>query len=184
MLKLIIIGDSGVGKTCILLNYVGDSFQAPHISTIGKYDFLWISQNFYWKNILWEHEKIIWVMGWPPGHQRSFSSNSSQALSPHSFPLFIKFLKHFKQKCGNMNDYRQSFFELNYLAGGAIFMIGSWSHITYSGWEFIKELSVQEWPDWWTLLKYAWCCILYFNFSMIILTKLLKKMELRGKHIK
>ena len=36
LLKLIIIGDSGVGKTCILLNYVGDSFQAPHISTIGK----------------------------------------------------------------------------------------------------------------------------------------------------
>ena len=37
LLKLIIIGDSGVGKTCILLNYVGDSFQAPHISTIGKF---------------------------------------------------------------------------------------------------------------------------------------------------
>lgn len=37
LLKLIIIGDAGVGKTCILLKYVGEDFQAPHISTIGKY---------------------------------------------------------------------------------------------------------------------------------------------------
>jgi len=52
LLKLIIIGDSGVGKTCILLNYVGDSFQAPHISTIGK----------FWKYFYREKEWITFLL--------------------------------------------------------------------------------------------------------------------------
>jgi GTPase SAR1 family protein len=36
LIKLIIIGDSGVGKTCFLLRFADDNFTSSHISTIGK----------------------------------------------------------------------------------------------------------------------------------------------------
>lgn len=35
LMKFIIIGDSGVGKTCFLMRFADDSFTASHISTIG-----------------------------------------------------------------------------------------------------------------------------------------------------
>ena len=35
MIKIIIIGDSGVGKTCLLLRFSEDNFNMNHISTIG-----------------------------------------------------------------------------------------------------------------------------------------------------
>jgi len=35
LVKLLIIGDSGVGKTCILLRFCENSFQSSHLSTIG-----------------------------------------------------------------------------------------------------------------------------------------------------
>lgn len=37
LIKLIIIGDSGVGKTCFLLRFADDNFTTSHISTIGKF---------------------------------------------------------------------------------------------------------------------------------------------------
>ncbi len=37
--KLLIIGESGVGKTCLLLRFTDDSFTQNHLTTIGK-DFL------------------------------------------------------------------------------------------------------------------------------------------------
>jgi Ras-related protein Rab-8A len=36
LIKLILIGDSGVGKTCFLLRFADDNFTNSHISTIGK----------------------------------------------------------------------------------------------------------------------------------------------------
>lgn len=36
LLKLIIIGDSSVGKTCILLRFSEDNFPISHMPTIGK----------------------------------------------------------------------------------------------------------------------------------------------------
>lgn len=38
LIKLILIGDSGVGKTCFLLKFADDNFTSSHISTIGKFD--------------------------------------------------------------------------------------------------------------------------------------------------
>jgi GTPase SAR1 family protein len=34
-IKLLTIGDSAVGKTCLLLRYASDSFQTTFITTIG-----------------------------------------------------------------------------------------------------------------------------------------------------
>ena len=36
LLKHIIIGDSSVGKTCILLRFSEDNFPTSHMPTIGK----------------------------------------------------------------------------------------------------------------------------------------------------
>ena len=35
LFKLLIIGESGVGKTCLLLRFTDDSFTANHLTTIG-----------------------------------------------------------------------------------------------------------------------------------------------------
>lgn len=40
LFKLLIIGESGVGKTCLLLRFTDDSFTANHLTTIGKKAFL------------------------------------------------------------------------------------------------------------------------------------------------
>jgi Ras-related protein Rab-8A len=35
LVKLLIIGDSGVGKTCFLLRFSEDNFTTSHLTTIG-----------------------------------------------------------------------------------------------------------------------------------------------------
>jgi GTPase SAR1 family protein len=37
LFKLLLIGDSGVGKTCILFRFSDDAFTTTFISTIGNY---------------------------------------------------------------------------------------------------------------------------------------------------
>ena len=38
LVKMIIIGDSGVGKTCLLVKYTQEKFTNSHICTLGKYN--------------------------------------------------------------------------------------------------------------------------------------------------
>jgi len=35
LIKLLVIGDSGVGKTCLLLRFSENSFATSHLATIG-----------------------------------------------------------------------------------------------------------------------------------------------------
>lgn len=37
LFKLLLIGDSGVGKTCILFRFSDDTFNTTFISTIGRH---------------------------------------------------------------------------------------------------------------------------------------------------
>lgn len=37
LFKLLLIGDSGVGKTCVLFRFSEDAFNTTFISTIGTY---------------------------------------------------------------------------------------------------------------------------------------------------
>ena len=37
LFKLLLIGDSGVGKTCVLFRFSEDAFNSTFISTIGTY---------------------------------------------------------------------------------------------------------------------------------------------------
>jgi len=41
LFKLLLIGDSGVGKTCVLFRFSEDAFNSTFISTIGKCRWQW-----------------------------------------------------------------------------------------------------------------------------------------------
>lgn len=49
LFKLLLIGDSGVGKTCILFRFSDDAFTTTFISTIGEYLFF---GRFFINNLL------------------------------------------------------------------------------------------------------------------------------------
>jgi GTPase SAR1 family protein len=36
LLRLLLVGDTGVGKTCLICRYAQDEFNNNHITTIGK----------------------------------------------------------------------------------------------------------------------------------------------------
>lgn len=38
LFKLLLIGDSGVGKTCLVIRFAEDNFSSTYISTIGEWD--------------------------------------------------------------------------------------------------------------------------------------------------
>ena len=53
LFKLLLIGDSGVGKTCLLFRFSDDAFNTTFISTIGTCDYLLSNQQFLveWNSI-------------------------------------------------------------------------------------------------------------------------------------
>jgi len=42
LFKLLLIGDSGVGKTCILFRFSEDAFNTTFISTIGEFIIIFV----------------------------------------------------------------------------------------------------------------------------------------------
>lgn len=62
--KVLLLGDSAVGKTCFLLRYSDDSFTENHISTIGL--------DYRLKMITLENEKIVKMQIWDTAGQDRF----------------------------------------------------------------------------------------------------------------
>lgn len=65
LIKLLLIGDSGVGKSCLLLRYSDDSFTSSFIATIGI--------DFKIKSILIDDSKVK-LQIWDTAGQESFRS--------------------------------------------------------------------------------------------------------------
>ena len=44
LFKLLLIGDSGVGKTCIMVRFTEDTFSSTFISTAGERQLGWVKK--------------------------------------------------------------------------------------------------------------------------------------------
>lgn len=69
LFKILLIGDSGVGKTCLLLKYTDDVFQTSHISTIGV--------DFRIKTMRLEDSKVAKLQMWDTAGQERFRTITS-----------------------------------------------------------------------------------------------------------
>ena len=56
LFKYIIIGDTGVGKSCLLLQFTDKRFQPVHDLTIGEQ--LWNHRLHTWRDVAWRH--VMW----------------------------------------------------------------------------------------------------------------------------
>ena len=79
-LKFIIIGDSGVGKTNLLLRYVGESFSENYIATLGI--------DFKMKNIIYNDVKIA-LQIWDTAGQERFRSITKSFLKGTDGIIFM-----------------------------------------------------------------------------------------------
>ena len=71
MLTAILIGDTNVGKTCMLIKYVDDKFSPTRIATIGT--------DFKVKNLV-HYSKRIKIQIWDTAGQERFNSVNSRFL--------------------------------------------------------------------------------------------------------
>lgn len=69
LFKVLLIGDSGVGKTCLLLKFTDDVFQTSYISTIGV--------DFRIKTIKLDDGKIAKLQMWDTAGQERFRTITS-----------------------------------------------------------------------------------------------------------
>lgn len=63
LIKLLLIGDSGVGKTNILLRFCENNFHSTHLTTIGNVSINYLGIDFKIKTIDVDNKKIkmqIW----------------------------------------------------------------------------------------------------------------------------
>ena len=79
-LKFIILGDSGVGKTNLLLRYVGESFSENYIATLGI--------DFKMKNIIYNDVKIA-LQIWDTAGQERFRSITKSFLKGTDGIIFM-----------------------------------------------------------------------------------------------
>ena len=79
-LKFIILGDSGVGKTNLLLRYVGESFSENYIATLGI--------DFKMKNIIYNDVKIS-LQIWDTAGQERFRSITKSFLKGTDGIIFM-----------------------------------------------------------------------------------------------
>jgi len=62
LFKLLLIGDSGVGKTCLLFRFSDDAFNTTFISTIGRSSVRFTSAQFmkwYWRNVIQQCSFVV-----------------------------------------------------------------------------------------------------------------------------
>ena len=64
--KILLLGDSSVGKTCFLMRYTDNTFQEIHMSTIGL--------DYKLKNIQLEDGKMVKIQIWDTAGQDRFRS--------------------------------------------------------------------------------------------------------------
>ena len=116
LFKLLLIGDSGVGKSCLLLRYVDETYQESYISTIGV--------DFKIKTIELDG-KVIKLQIWDTAGQERFRTITStyyrgthgvivvyDVTSGESFANVKRWLHEIDQNCevvnrilvGNKND--------------------------------------------------------------------------------
>ena len=79
-LKFIILGDSGVGKTNLLLRYVGESFSKNYIATLGMY--------FKMKNVIYNDVKVA-LQIWDTAGQERFRSITKSFLKGTDGIIFM-----------------------------------------------------------------------------------------------
>ena len=79
-LKFIILGDSGVGKTNLLLRYVGESFSENYIATLGI--------DFKMKNVIYNDVKVA-LQIWDTAGQERFRSITKSFLKGTDGIIFM-----------------------------------------------------------------------------------------------
>ena len=64
--KILLLGDTSVGKTCFLMRYADNTFQEIHLSTIGL--------DYKLKNVQIDDGKIVKIQIWDTAGQDRFRS--------------------------------------------------------------------------------------------------------------
>lgn len=99
LFKLLLIGDSGVGKTCILFRFSDDAFTSTFISTIGSYAHINIFTLFIFTSISLKSDNIFkmkkkylmfFVQKWKHLDKKNLITKKCISLAIHKM-LFGKF---------------------------------------------------------------------------------------------
>nr|KJB22862.1 hypothetical protein B456_004G070000 [Gossypium raimondii] len=100
LFKLLLIGDSGVGKSCLLLRFADDSYVESYISTIGV--------DFKIRTVE-QDGKTIKLQIWDTAGQERFRTiTSSYYRGAHGIIVSVLFLSRFSH-CGSFFGFSNSY---------------------------------------------------------------------------